>query len=201
MLNKIKNRKQEGFTIIEVLIVLAIAGLIMLIVFLAVPALQRNSRNTQRKNDVAAIQGAISNFLSNNNGAMPTQMGYVTADTNSVTVFCSEAAPANITPKDTATYSAANCQNSNKNYEQAKVGLYDVTTSAYITTASSVPTVVASSGTPSDSNININSIVVDLGYQCGATAGTAPTANTRSIAIFYVTEAGGGNGSLQCIGG
>ena len=55
-MSNIKNRK-DGFTIIEVLIVLAIAGLIMLIVFLAVPALQRNSRNTQRKNDVANILG------------------------------------------------------------------------------------------------------------------------------------------------
>jgi prepilin-type N-terminal cleavage/methylation domain-containing protein len=37
----LKNNK-KGFTIIEVLIVLAIAGVIMVIVFLAVPALQRN---------------------------------------------------------------------------------------------------------------------------------------------------------------
>ncbi|HPW47952.1 MAG TPA: prepilin-type N-terminal cleavage/methylation domain-containing protein, partial [Candidatus Saccharibacteria bacterium] len=35
-------KDQKGFTIIEVLIVLAIAALILLIVFLAVPALQRN---------------------------------------------------------------------------------------------------------------------------------------------------------------
>ena len=40
MLNKIK-KDNKGFTIIEVLIVLAIAGLIMLTVFLAVPSLQR----------------------------------------------------------------------------------------------------------------------------------------------------------------
>ena len=51
MLQNLKKRNQ-GFTIIEVMIVLAIAGLIMLIVFLAVPALQRNQRNTARKQDV-----------------------------------------------------------------------------------------------------------------------------------------------------
>lgn len=62
----------EGFTIIEVLIVLAIAGLILMIVFLAVPALQRNSRNTQRKNDVQSLLGAISEYEDNNNGALPT---------------------------------------------------------------------------------------------------------------------------------
>jgi hypothetical protein len=52
------------------LIVLAIAGLIMLIVFLAVPALQRNSRNTQRRDDVGRVGGAVQEVLNNNNGAM-----------------------------------------------------------------------------------------------------------------------------------
>ncbi len=61
-------KQQKGFTIIEVLIVLAIAGLILLIVFLAVPALQRNSRNTQRTNDAATISGAINECLPNKNG-------------------------------------------------------------------------------------------------------------------------------------
>jgi prepilin-type N-terminal cleavage/methylation domain-containing protein len=66
-----KIRKQnEGFTIIEVLIVLAIAGLIMLIVFLAVPALQRNSRNTQRTNDVGRALGAAQEVINNNNGQL-----------------------------------------------------------------------------------------------------------------------------------
>lgn len=67
-----KLNKNEGFTIIEVLIVLAIAGMIMLVVFLAVPALQRNSRNTQRKSDVSALMGAIQEYMGNNNGALPT---------------------------------------------------------------------------------------------------------------------------------
>jgi prepilin-type N-terminal cleavage/methylation domain-containing protein len=70
MLNKVKNRKQEGFTIIEVLIVLAIAGLILLIVFLAVPALQRNSRDTQRRSDVSRELGASQEVVNNNNGSL-----------------------------------------------------------------------------------------------------------------------------------
>lgn len=76
-----KNLKKDnkGFTIIEVLIVLAIAGLIMLVVFLAVPALQRNARNTQRKADVSAILGSISEYTSNNAGALPTGSGQFTA--------------------------------------------------------------------------------------------------------------------------
>jgi len=74
MLRNLK-KQAEGFTIIEVLIVLAIAGLILLIVFLAVPALQRNSRNTQRKNDVASILGAVSEYTNNNSGALPATSG------------------------------------------------------------------------------------------------------------------------------
>jgi prepilin-type N-terminal cleavage/methylation domain-containing protein len=74
MLKNLKKRS-EGFTIIEVLIVLAIAGLIMLIVFLAVPALQRNNRNTQRKSDVAALLGATAEYVNNNGGQLPTASG------------------------------------------------------------------------------------------------------------------------------
>jgi len=76
-----KSAKNQGFTIIEVLIVLAIAGLIMLIVFLAVPALNRNSRNTQRRNDVSTIMAAFAEKLNNNNSSQP-------ASCNPTTVGC-----------------------------------------------------------------------------------------------------------------
>jgi prepilin-type N-terminal cleavage/methylation domain-containing protein len=69
---KRNSSNQKGFTIIEVMIVLAIAGLIMLIVFLAVPALQRNSRNTQAKNAAASVMATINEFQTNNNGQKPT---------------------------------------------------------------------------------------------------------------------------------
>jgi prepilin-type N-terminal cleavage/methylation domain-containing protein len=67
-----KKINQKGFSIIEVLIVLAIAGLIMLIVFLAVPALQRNARNNAIQNDAQSISGGVGEYASNNNGALPT---------------------------------------------------------------------------------------------------------------------------------
>lgn len=72
MLNQYKRKRDDGFTIIEVMIVLAIAGLIMLIVFLAVPALQRTSRNTQRKNDVSALLSAYTDYVNNNGGQIPS---------------------------------------------------------------------------------------------------------------------------------
>jgi type II secretory pathway pseudopilin PulG len=64
-----------GFTIIETLIVLAVAGLILLIVFEAVPALSRSSRNNQRKQDVQLILGAVSHYQLNDSGDFPTDCG------------------------------------------------------------------------------------------------------------------------------
>jgi prepilin-type N-terminal cleavage/methylation domain-containing protein len=64
----LKKSNQKGFSIIEVLIVLAIAGLIMLIVFLAVPALQRSARNQGRQADASKFAAAVNQCLANNNG-------------------------------------------------------------------------------------------------------------------------------------
>ncbi|MEO5627684.1 MAG: type II secretion system protein, partial [Candidatus Saccharimonadales bacterium] len=74
-------------TIIEVMIVLVIAAVILLIVFLAVPALQRNSRNTQKKNIAADLAAAVSEFTSNNNGTAPTVGSSATAGTNAESIF------------------------------------------------------------------------------------------------------------------
>ena len=64
--------KKEGFTIIEVVLVLAIAGLIFLMVFIALPALQRNQRDTARKSDVSTVSSAVSSYTGNNRGDYPT---------------------------------------------------------------------------------------------------------------------------------
>ncbi|MDB5175940.1 MAG: hypothetical protein JWM81_798, partial [Candidatus Saccharibacteria bacterium] len=88
-------KKDSGFTIIEVMIVLAIAGLIILIVLLAVPALQRNSRNTAMKNDASAIAGGLGEFASNNDGAVATSV----AGTGTVTIKNSATPPVTQTTK------------------------------------------------------------------------------------------------------
>jgi len=71
MITNFKNRN-KGFTIIEVMIVLAIAGLILLIVFLAIPALQRSQANTGRKEDAGRLVTAFGNYISDANGQLPT---------------------------------------------------------------------------------------------------------------------------------
>lgn len=64
-------KKEKGFTIIEVVLVLAIAGLIFLMVFIALPALQRSQRDAQRKNDLSRLTTALASYQSNNRGALP----------------------------------------------------------------------------------------------------------------------------------
>ena len=71
-MNRLMLKNKKGFTIIEVVLVLAIAGLIFLIVFLALPALQRNQRDLSRKNDARNLLAAIMNYKSNNGGRLPT---------------------------------------------------------------------------------------------------------------------------------
>lgn len=65
-------KKDKGFTLIEIVLVLAIAGLLLVIVFLAVSGAQKSRRDSQRKNDVSRIAAALESYSSNNNGSYPT---------------------------------------------------------------------------------------------------------------------------------
>lgn len=87
MLQKLQKRKESGFTIIEVLIVLAIAGLIMLVVFLAVPALQRNSRNTQYRNEASRLLDAYGEVSANNGGSVLAASSSGTAGSDAANVY------------------------------------------------------------------------------------------------------------------
>ena len=66
-----KLKSYKGFTIIEVVLVLAIAGLIFLMVLIALPNMQRSQRDTARRNDYAAFTANITSYLTNNNGHLP----------------------------------------------------------------------------------------------------------------------------------
>lgn len=81
MTNKNINTK-KGFTIIEVVLVLAIAGLIFLMVFVALPALQRSQRDTQRRDDYGMLSSAITNYSANNGGRLYKLAGASAATEN-----------------------------------------------------------------------------------------------------------------------
>ena len=59
---------------------LAIAGLIFLMVFVALPALQRSQRDTQRRDDMARFMSQLSQYQANNNGRVPTSEASWTND-------------------------------------------------------------------------------------------------------------------------
>ena len=65
-------KSKKGFTIIEVVLVLAIAGLIFLMVFIALPALQRSQRDTQRRDDMGRFISQLAQYQTNNNRRIPT---------------------------------------------------------------------------------------------------------------------------------
>lgn len=56
--------KVRGFTIIEVMIVLAIAGLIMLVVFIAVPSVQKSARDAGRKQTASVVLTELNEYKS-----------------------------------------------------------------------------------------------------------------------------------------
>lgn len=64
-------KTKSGFTIIEVVLVLAIAGLIFMAVFIALPALQKSQRDTQRKADVEKVVAKINDYQAANRNELP----------------------------------------------------------------------------------------------------------------------------------
>lgn len=66
--------KRNGFTIIEVSLVIAIAGLIFLMVFVALPQLQRQQRDARRRDDILAFLETVKKYQSNNRGVLPSTL-------------------------------------------------------------------------------------------------------------------------------
>ena len=86
-MTKVNTNSKKGFTIIEVVLVLAIAGLIFLMVFVALPALQRSQRDTQRRDDMARLATAITQYQTNNNGKVPMAMSTVPTSADFITRY------------------------------------------------------------------------------------------------------------------
>jgi prepilin-type N-terminal cleavage/methylation domain-containing protein len=100
---KKSNPMKRGFTLIEIVIVLAIAALIMVVVFLAVQGAQRSQRDQFRKETANRVLSAAQQYRGNNNGAAPASasvlasyVGTLTANGVTVTLDASAtpAAPA-----------------------------------------------------------------------------------------------------------
>lgn len=177
MLTKLQKRNSEGFTIIEVMIVLAIAALILLIVLLAVPALQRNSRNTTIKNDASSVAGGINTFESDNNGKTPNYVGSTAGKVTIGTGVSACAAPAAGAASETINVNGSTTVNC------GQTGLADTDKVGGVVTDGSTA-----------------NIYVKFGASCADSGAQISTgvASARAVAIYYLTEISGGN-SLQCV--
>lgn len=58
----LKNRKEQGFTIVELLIVIVVIGILALLVITTYSGIQQKARNSKRQSDVAAIQTQLEAF-------------------------------------------------------------------------------------------------------------------------------------------
>jgi prepilin-type N-terminal cleavage/methylation domain-containing protein len=163
-------RKEKGFTIIEVVLVLAIAGLIFLMVFIALPALQRSQRDTQRKNDLSRALTSVTSYTSNNRGALPanTDAAWQTFLTQYLTPANSTSSfvdPSGSAPTGQPGFSA---------------------TPTYVFTGDTTGATLAGSFDKTTQNV----IYYAEGFSCGS-GGAFTAASTRTVALAMYLEGGG----------
>jgi prepilin-type N-terminal cleavage/methylation domain-containing protein len=190
MLSKIKkSNNSEGFTIIEVMIVLAIAALILLIVLLAVPALQRSANNTSRKNDASAIEGAVSN---GEIGA--TASGALTVGGTSTGTITEQANLGYYKTFKTA------------NTALGTTNMGDI----YINTTWNAPSPPAlgaipvnTGATANTTTVTTSNLVIVPGVGCNglATSLSSYQIDPQEVSVIYATDngSGSGTGTLQCV--
>ncbi len=64
-------KKQEGFTIVELLIVIVVIGILAALVITTFTGIQQRARNTERETDIKAIHGQLEAYFAQN-GVYPT---------------------------------------------------------------------------------------------------------------------------------
>lgn len=72
------NKKQSGFTIVELIIVIVVIGILALITITAFSGVTQRARNTERQADIKAIYSSLE-YYATNNGGYPSQADLVNA--------------------------------------------------------------------------------------------------------------------------
>jgi hypothetical protein len=148
-----------------------------LIVLLAVPALQRNARNTSRKTDVSALLGAVTEYSNNNNGVLPSNGIIYTAGVG-------------ITFKAPASGGSAT--------SVAKVGYFTGGVGAglgQVQLNSSVTVGPAVLNAP-----NKDAVLIYIGDTCDSNDAGAAISSPHSFVAIYETESGNNAYAQQCQG-
>ena len=174
-----KNKK--GFTIIEVVLVLAIAGLIFLMVFIALPALQRSQRNTQREDDLSRFLTAANDYQTNNNGKSPfgkTENAHAGVDKNFVKKYIDKNCETDAS--DSGSYK--NCESE---FTDPDGSIYAM--KWYEAVTADTKEVVGDDESWETSNHQIR---VYTNATCGDEGIAVKGTGTRQYAMFYILEGG-----------
>ena len=194
------NMKKNGFTIIEVALVLGIAGLIFLLMMIALPALQRQQRDTARKEDIDGLIANIKKYQTNNRGALPGGGNTLPTDAtfgsggakNTWNGFLRDYMDDGFSdPSSGESYNLRilSCSGANDTFS-GDGGVAD--TPCADATGSEIETAV---GNPFE-NSNFRMYVI-VGAKCAGdeSVGVLRSSNPRKAAVFYKLEGGG----LYCV--
>lgn len=83
-MNSLKKRSQQGFTIVELLIVIVVIGILAALVITTYNGIQQKGRNTERTTDLKAVQGQLEAYYAQN-GRYPTTTDLGSTSANNVT--------------------------------------------------------------------------------------------------------------------
>jgi prepilin-type N-terminal cleavage/methylation domain-containing protein len=167
-----KLNEKKGFTIVETLIVLAIAALILIIVLIAVPDLQRSAQNSNLRTDAQNVAAAIQTFEGNNQGELP---GSITASNGVVTVSASSASGSG--------------------------GTSGIPATGHIQASTTINSLITGPQAQTYSGSNNTTIYVETQAECPSSVASGtitPKTNQRGVAIIFPIDNGSGY-SAGCI--